>query len=95
MLKQNLVAIEVCLLKEYLKRFREHSAADYAGSFPNRRCDKAINSGIAPMQKVVPMRCRHHELILNWFRAQKTISLGPVNGLNNKAEQVLGKAYGY
>ena len=37
----------------------------------------AINSGIAPMQKVVCLLRRHHELILNWFRSQKTISSGP------------------
>ena len=95
LLKQNLTAVEVCLLEEGLKRFREHSAADYAGCFLSRRYDNAINFGIAPMQKVVCLLRRHHDLMLNWFRAKKTISSGPAGGLNNKAKQALKKAYGY
>ena len=95
LLKQNLTIVEACLLKEDPKRFRQHSSDDYAGSFPNHWCDKAINSGIAPMPKVAHMLRRHHGLTLNWFRAKKTISSGPVEGLNNKAKQVLRKGYGY
>jgi transposase len=39
---------------------------------------------------------RHHrELILNYFRAQKLISSGVVEGLNNKAEVTMIKSYGF
>jgi transposase len=38
---------------------------------------------------------QHRELILNYFRAQKLISSGVVEGLNNKAKVTMGKSYGF
>ena len=35
------------------------------------------------------------ELILNYFRAQKLISSGVVEGLNNKAKVTMRKSYGF
>jgi len=37
----------------------------------------------------------HRELILNYFRAQKLISSGVVEGLNNKAKVTMRKSYGF
>ena len=38
------------------------------------------------MKKIAPSLRRHRELILNYFRAQKLLSSGVVEGLNNKAK---------
>jgi transposase len=38
---------------------------------------------------------QHRELILNYFRAQKLISSGVVEGLNNKAKVIMRKSYGF
>ena len=38
---------------------------------------------------------RQRALILNWFRAEGAISAGIVEGLNNKAELTMRKAYGF
>jgi transposase len=35
------------------------------------------------------------ELILNYFRAQKLLSSGVVEGLNNKAKVTMRKSYGF
>jgi len=37
----------------------------------------------------------HRELILNYFRAQKLLSSGVVEGLNNKAKVTLRKSGGF
>jgi hypothetical protein len=38
---------------------------------------------------------RHQELLLNWFRARRTISSGPTEGLNDRLKLTLRKAYGF
>ena len=37
----------------------------------------------------------HEPLLLNWFRANKQISSGPTEGLNNRLQLTLRKAYGF
>ena len=44
------------------------------------------------MKRVAKMLRRHHELILNWFRAKGTISSGVVEGLNYNAKLTMKKA---
>jgi hypothetical protein len=38
---------------------------------------------------------QNRELILNYFRAQKVLSSGVVEGLNNKAKVTMRKSYGF
>src|SRR5215472_13080320 len=57
-------------------------SADHA--FPYRASEKIARS----------MR-QHRELVLNYFRAQKLISSGAVEGLNNKAKVTMRKSYGF
>ena len=38
---------------------------------------------------------QHRELILNYFRAEKLLSSGVVEGLNNKAKVTMRKSYGF
>jgi transposase len=42
-----------------------------------------------------PLTRQHRELILNYFRAQKLLSSGVVEGLNNKAKVTMRKSYGF
>ena len=47
------------------------------------------------MKKVAASLRRHRALLLNWFRAQGTMSSGVVEGLNNKAKLAMRKSYGF
>jgi transposase len=46
-------------------------------------------------EKVARMLRTHRPLILNWFRAQRAISIGIVEGFNNEAKQSIREAYGF
>ena len=52
-------------------------------------------SRIEPMKKIARSLRQHRELILNYFRAQKLLSSGVVEGLNNKAKVTMRKSYGF
>jgi transposase len=54
-----------------------------------------MRSRIEPMKKIARSLRQHRELILNYFRAQKLISSGVVEGLNNKAKVVMRRSYGF
>jgi transposase len=50
---------------------------------------------IEPFKEIARSLRQHRELILNYFRAQKLISSGVVEGLNNKAKVTMRKSYGF
>ena len=54
-----------------------------------------MRSRIEPMKKIARSLRQHRELILNYFRAQKLLSSGVVEGLNNKAKVTMRKSYGF
>ena len=54
-----------------------------------------MRSRIEPMKKIARSLRNHRELILNYFRAQKMLSSGVVEGLNNKAKVTMRKSYGF
>ena len=54
-----------------------------------------MRSRIEPMKKIARSLRKHRELILNYFRAQKLLSSGVVEGLNNKAKLTMRKSYGF
>ena len=54
-----------------------------------------MRSRIEPMKKIARSLRQHRQLILNYFRAQKLISSGVVEGLNNKAKLTMRKSYGF
>ena len=54
-----------------------------------------MRSRIEPMKKIARSLREHRELILNYFRAQKMLSSGVVEGLNNKAKVTMRKSYGF
>lgn len=69
-----------------------------------KRFDLSASAWIGPrisrealtdMKKIARSLRQHRELILNYFRAQKLISSGVVEGLNNKAKVTMRRSYGF
>lgn len=54
-----------------------------------------MRSRIEPMKKIARSLREHKDLILNWFKARLSVSLGAVEGLNNKEKVVMRKSYGF
>lgn len=95
LLRHNLKAVRTYLLKEDFQFFWDYRSASWAGKFLDRWCTRALRSRIEPMKKVARMLRKHRPLLLNWFRANKRISGGVVEGLNNRLKLTLRKAYGF
>jgi transposase len=91
----NLKTIRAYLLKEDFKNFWEYSSATWAGKFLDAWCTQVMRSRLEPMKKVAKTIRSHKQLILNWFEAKNIISLGAVEGQNNKAKVVIRKSYGF
>jgi transposase len=47
------------------------------------------------MKKIARFLRQHRELIRNYFRAQKLLSAGVVEGRNNKAKVTMRKSHGF
>ena len=95
LLQYNLKAVKSYLLKEQFQFFWEYTSPHWAGLFLQKWCTRVMRSRIEPMKKVAKMLRNHHDLILNWFRAQKEFSSGIVEGFNAKAKLTTRKAYGF
>ena len=95
LLRCNLKAVRSYLLKEDFQFFWEYLSPFWAGEFLDLWCTRVMRSRIEPMKKVARMLRSHRELLLNWFRAKKTISGGIVEGFNNRLKLTTRKAYGF
>lgn len=95
LLQYNLQSVRSHLMREDFQRFWEYTYPACAGKFLDEWCTRTMRSKIEPMKKVAGTLRRHRALILNWFRAEGTISAGIVEGLNNKAKLTMRKAYGF
>ena len=94
-LKYNLQTVRAYLHREDFQRFWEYTSPAWAGRFLKEWCSRVMRSRLEPLKKVARMLRRHHELLLNWFRAKGTISSGVVEGLNYNAKLTMKKAYGF
>lgn len=94
-LKYNLKTTRSLLMKEDFQRFWGYRSIGCARRFLTEWCTRALRSRIEPMKKMARTLRKHEELILNWFKADGTISAGAVEGLNNKLKVVTRKAYGF
>jgi Transposase and inactivated derivatives len=94
LLRYNLRIVRAYLLKEGFHRFWDYTSPIWAGRFLDSWCTRVMRSRIKPLQKVVKSLRRHRHLMLNWFNA-KAISVGAVEGLNNKAKVTMRKSYGF
>jgi len=95
LLRYNLKVVRSYLLKEDFHFFWEYISTSWAEKFLNGWCKKVMRSRIGPMKKIAQTLRTHKKLIMNWFEARDVISLGAVEGLNNKEKLVTRKAYGF
>ena len=73
----------------------DYTSPAWAGKFLDEWRRQTIRYRIKPMKKIARSLRQHRELILNYFRAQKLLSSGVIEGLNNKAKVTIRKSYGF
>ena len=95
LLRYNLNTVRAYLLKETFQQLWEYNSPAWAAKFLDAWCHKTMLSRIDPMKKIARSLRKHRELILNYFRANKALSSGVVEGLNNKAKVTMRKSYGF
>jgi transposase len=95
LLRYNLKTVRAYLLKEAFHQLWDYNSPAWAGRFLDEWCRQTMRSRIEPMKKIARSLRQHRELILNYFRAQKLISSGVVEGLNNKAKVTMRRSYGF
>jgi transposase len=95
LLRYNLKSVRAYLLKEAFQQLWDYNSPAWAGKFLDEWCRHVMRSRIEPMKKIARTLLRHRELILNYFHAQKLLSSGVVEGLNNKAKVTMRKSYGF
>ena len=95
LLQYNLKSVRSHLMKEDFQQLWRYSSPVWAGKFLDQWCTRVMRSRIEPMKKVARTLRDKRELILNWFRAEGTISAGIVEGFNNKLKLVTRKSYGF
>ena len=95
LLRYNLKTVRAYLLKEAFQQLWDYNSPAWAAAFLDEWCRQVMRSRIEPMKKIARSLRQHRELILNYFRAQKMLSSGVVEGLNNKAKVTMRKSYGF
>ena len=96
LLKTNLKTVRAYLLKEDFDFFWAYVSPSWAEKFLDRWCTRVMRSRIEPLKDFVKTLRTHKQLLLNWFKArQEGISLGAVEGLNNKAKVITKRSYGF
>jgi len=95
LLRYNIKTVRAYLLKEDFQQFWDYVSPTWAGKFLDDWCRQAMRSRIPPMKKIAKTLRRHRELLLNYFRAKGQLSMGAVEGLNNKAKLTMRKSYGF
>lgn len=91
----NLRTVRAYLLKEEFQLFWEYVSPAWAEKFMVQWCKKAMRSRMEPMKKIARMLRKHKPLILNWFEVRGQLSLGAVEGLNNKLKASIRSSYGF
>jgi transposase len=95
LLRYNLCTVKAYLLGQEFQRFWTYVSPAWAGRFLDHWCRNVMRTRLAPMKTIARTLRKHRELILNWFRARGEVSTGAVEGLNNKLQLTLRKAYGF
>ena len=95
LVRYNLKTVRTHLLKEVFQQLWDYNSPARAGKFLDEWCRQNMRSRIEPMKKIVRSMRQQRELILNYFHAQKLISSGVVEGLDNKAKVIMRRSYGF
>lgn len=93
--RYNLKTFRSYLLKEDFQSFWAYKMSYWAGRFLDKWCKRTMRSRIEPMKKVARSLRQHRHLLLNWFKARNSVSLGAVEGLNNRLKVTFRKSYGF
>ena len=83
------------ILKELFHKFWEYKSCTWASKFLNNWCELAKDSELEPLDNIVKMLKKHHDLILNYFKAKKEFNSGVVEGMNRKINLTIRKAFGF
>ena len=94
-LQYDLKSVKAYLLKEAFQVFWTYHSPYWAQWYLRKWCYRAARSKIEPIKKFVKSIRKHEELIINYFKAKKSLSSGIVEGLNRNVNLVTRKAYGY
>ena len=94
LLRYNLKTVRAYLLKEAFQHLWDYNSPASAGKFLDDWCRQLMRSRIEPMKSIARSLRQDRELILNYFRAQKLLSSGVVEGLNDKAKVTMRRFYG-
>lgn len=96
LVKYNLKTVRAYLLKEDLQlHFWDYVKPAWAERFLQSWCTKVMRSRLEPLKRLARTLRQHMPLIMNWFKARERISLGAVEGLNNKEKVITRRAYGF
>ena len=96
LVRYNLKSVRAYLLKEdFHLHFWDYVKPAWAERFLQRWCTKVMRSRLEPMKYVARSLRKHAPLIMNWFKARGRISLGAVEGLNNKEKVITRRSYGF
>ena len=93
--RYNLKTVRPYLLKEIFQQLWDYNSPSWAGKFLDVWRRQTMRSRIEPMKKIARSLRQRRGLILNYLRAQKLLSSGVVEGLNNKAKVTMRKSYGF
>jgi transposase len=77
-LQYDLKSVRAFLLKEAFEYFWNYTSPHWAQWYLKKWCARAMRSRLKPIKKFARSLRKHEPLILNWFRAKKTISSGVV-----------------
>lgn len=80
-------------IKEILRNFWKLDSVGEAESFFKMWYGWAMKSRLEPVKKVAKMIKRHLKQVINYFKYR--VTNGPIEGLNNKVQAIVKKAYGH
>src|SRR5437868_15327927 len=86
LLRYNLKTVRAYLLKEAFQQLWDYNSPAWAGKFLDDWCRQVMRSRIEPMKNIARSLRQQRELILNYFRAQKLLSSGVVEGLEQQGQ---------
>ena len=94
-LQYDLKSVKAYLLKESFQVLWTYSSPYWARWFLKKWCTRAMKSRLDPIKKFAKSMRKHEPLIMNYFKAKKSLSSGVVEGLNRKVNLTTRKAYGF
>jgi transposase len=93
--RSGLASVRAYWLVAAFDHFWHYNSATWAGKFLTGWCRRVARSRLEPLKKVARTLQAHQEVLLNYFRARKTLSSGIVEGMNNKVKLTFRKSYGF